>query len=88
MTAHFVEGTEGTDSGQGSHQLREEASLLGVFTPREREVAALLAQGATNKEIAGTLYISEAAVKKHLNAMLQKTGLKNRTQIAAAMLTS
>lgn len=88
VTAHFVEGTEGTDSGQGSHQLREEASLLGVFTPREREVAALLAQGATNKEIAGTLYISEAAVKKHLNAMLQKTGLKNRTQIAAAMLTS
>lgn len=65
-----------------------ENSFLNLLTPREREVAALLADGATNKEIADKLYISEAAVKKHLNAMLQKTGLKNRTQFAAALLKS
>lgn len=63
-------------------------SIISVLTLREREVAELLAKGATNKEIAASLYISEAAVKKHLNAMLQKTGLKNRTQFVAAMLDS
>ncbi|MBU7315608.1 LuxR C-terminal-related transcriptional regulator [Paenibacillus oleatilyticus] len=53
------------------------------FTPREREVADLLVRGDTNAQIAAALFISEVAVKKHVNAMLQKTGLKNRTQLAA-----
>lgn len=56
------------------------------FTPREREVADLLVRGDTNAQIAAALYISEVAVKKHVNAMLQKTGLKNRTQLAAKIL--
>lgn len=58
------------------------------FTPREWEVADVLATGASNKEIAARLFISEAAVKKHINAMLQKTGFRNRTQIAMAILGS
>lgn len=58
------------------------------FTPREWEVADALATGASNKEIAARLYISEAAVKKHINAMLQKTGFRNRTQIVMAVLKS
>ncbi|WP_238162694.1 LuxR C-terminal-related transcriptional regulator [Cohnella sp. AR92] len=52
------------------------------LTPREREVAALLAQGLTNAEIASRLFVSEAAVKKHVNAMLSKYALRNRTQLA------
>lgn len=58
------------------------------FTPREREVADLLVRGDTNAQIAAALYISEVAVKKHVNAMLQKTGLKNRTQLAAKIWDS
>ncbi|WP_438447280.1 AAA family ATPase [Gorillibacterium sp. sgz5001074] len=58
----------------------------GLWTPREQEVAALLVKGATNAEIAASLYISVAAVKKHINAMLGKSGLKNRTQLAAMVL--
>ncbi|MDU4697022.1 MAG: LuxR C-terminal-related transcriptional regulator, partial [Paenibacillus sp.] len=58
------------------------------FTPREWEVADVLATGASNKEIAARLFISEAAVKKHINAMLQKTGFRNRTQIVMAVLRS
>jgi len=58
------------------------------FTPREAEVAELLAAGATNGEIARALFISEAAVKKHINAMLYKTDTKNRTQLAAVVLAS
>ncbi|MDQ1911342.1 LuxR C-terminal-related transcriptional regulator [Paenibacillus sp. GD4] len=56
------------------------------FTDREREVAEQLVQGYTNPEIAVALYISEAAVKKHVNNMLQKTGLKNRTQLAKLIM--
>jgi len=73
------------------HPMNQQAagdSLLNQLTPRELEVAERIALGATNKEIAGALFISEAAVKKHLNAMLHKTGLKNRTQIAAELLRS
>ncbi|SDC11800.1 regulatory protein, luxR family [Paenibacillus sp. UNCCL117] len=56
------------------------------LTKRENDVAQLLLAGCTNREIAASLYISEAAVKKHVNAMLAKFGLKNRTQLAAALL--
>jgi DNA-binding CsgD family transcriptional regulator len=66
-------------------QERKQHTLAGL-TPREQEVAQLLAQGATNREIAGTLYISEAGVKKHIQSMLQKTNMKNRTQFVAALV--
>ncbi|MFC0214490.1 LuxR C-terminal-related transcriptional regulator [Paenibacillus chartarius] len=63
-----------------------QAIRLPDLTPRERDVAQLMAQGATNREIAGALYVSEAAVKKHIQSMLYKTGMKNRTQFVAALL--
>ncbi|WP_176835425.1 MULTISPECIES: LuxR C-terminal-related transcriptional regulator [unclassified Paenibacillus] len=56
------------------------------FTLREREVADLLVRGHTNLEIASALYITVAAVKKHVQSMLQKTGLKNRTQLTSIIL--
>ncbi|NQX63138.1 LuxR C-terminal-related transcriptional regulator [Paenibacillus qinlingensis] len=59
---------------------------LNELTKRERDVAQLLLAGSTNREIAASLYISEAAVKKHVNAMLAKFGLKNRTQLASILL--
>ncbi|GIO12366.1 hypothetical protein J19TS2_19210 [Cohnella xylanilytica] len=58
------------------------------LTPREREVAELLVLGLTNAEIAAKIYVSEAAVKKHVNAMLSKYGLKNRTQLANHLINS
>ncbi|CAI6084525.1 helix-turn-helix transcriptional regulator [Cohnella sp. JJ-181] len=56
------------------------------LTPREREVAGRLVLGETNAQIGAALYVSEAAVKKHVNAMLSKYGLRNRTQLAARLL--
>ncbi|MEW9702018.1 response regulator transcription factor [Paenibacillus sp. SI8] len=56
------------------------------FTAREQEVAALLVRGDTNSEIAAALFISDASVKKHVNAMLSKTGLRNRTQLTKTIL--
>jgi two-component system, NarL family, nitrate/nitrite response regulator NarL len=49
---------------------------------RERQVAVCLAQGKSNKVIARLCNITEATVKVHLKAILRKTGLRNRTQVA------
>jgi DNA-binding NarL/FixJ family response regulator len=50
---------------------------------REREVLQLVCQGATNREIAERLIVSEHTVKVHLRNILGKLNLRNRQQIAA-----
>jgi DNA-binding NarL/FixJ family response regulator len=54
------------------------------LTDREREVAALVAQGLRNAEIARELFISTATVKDHVHRVLRKTRLSSRTAVAAA----
>ncbi len=53
------------------------------LTPREQEVARLVAQGLTNKAIAARLVISQRTVQGHVEHVLVKLGFKSRTQIAA-----
>jgi DNA-binding NarL/FixJ family response regulator len=53
------------------------------LTDREREVLRLVAEGATNREIAATLYISGNTVGFHMKNILAKLHLKNRAQAAA-----
>jgi DNA-binding NarL/FixJ family response regulator len=53
------------------------------LTEREREVLRLVAEGATNREIAAALYISENTVGFHMKNILAKLHLKNRAQAAA-----
>jgi DNA-binding NarL/FixJ family response regulator len=48
---------------------------LESLTEREREVLAAMAEGQTNKEIAGELHLSERAVERHVTAIFQKLGL-------------
>jgi DNA-binding CsgD family transcriptional regulator len=62
---------------------RAEAEQYGGLTPREREVAALIAQGKTSREIAHLLVISERTAEGHVNNILQKLGFTSRAQIAA-----
>lgn len=52
------------------------------LTPREQEILQLIAQGASNREIATTLYISEKTVKNHITNLLGRLGLRDRTQAA------
>lgn len=59
-------------------------ALFDALSPREKEIAACLAEGLRNKEIAGRLYISVATVKDHVHAVLSKTGLDSRAAVAAA----
>ena len=53
------------------------------LSPREREVAALVAQGCTNQQIAIRLIFTEATAAKHVEHILEKLGFTSRVQIAA-----
>jgi DNA-binding NarL/FixJ family response regulator len=50
------------------------------LTPREAEVLRLIAGGQSNREIARTLFVSEATVKTHVNRIFAKTGSRDRAQ--------
>lgn len=52
------------------------------ITERERRVIELVAKGLSNKEIADALYLSEGTVRNYLSTVLDKLGLRDRTQLA------
>ncbi len=57
-------------------------SLVEPLSEREQEILALVATGASNKEIAGELFIAEGTVKNHVTNILGKLGVRDRTQAA------
>ncbi|MEO5940056.1 MAG: LuxR C-terminal-related transcriptional regulator [Candidatus Limnocylindrales bacterium] len=57
-------------------------NALGRLSEREREVAALVADGRSNREIAASFEISPKTVERHLTNMLAKLGVRNRTELA------
>jgi DNA-binding CsgD family transcriptional regulator len=58
-----------------------EARAEDRLTPREREVAGLVAQALSNREVARTLVLSERTVESHVRSILAKTGLTTRTEL-------
>lgn len=56
--------------------------IASDLTSREIEVLKLIARGATNREIARKLVISEGTVKNHISSILSRLGLRDRTQAA------
>jgi DNA-binding CsgD family transcriptional regulator len=69
-------------AGGESGSARQPPSRLGSLTERERGVAALIAQGATNRAIAEALVISERTVERHVANIFAKLDLGSRSQIA------
>ena len=58
------------------------AHTATALTPRERQILVLVAQGRSNRDIAGTLVISERTARTHVSNVLTKLGLASRTQAA------
>lgn len=63
-------------------QSQRDKLKYGGLTAREREVAALIAQGKSNRDIAGALVVSVKAIEAHVGRMLNKLGFSSRAQIA------
>jgi DNA-binding NarL/FixJ family response regulator len=65
--------------GDGMEVFRETTRTdLPTFTSRESEILELIAGGATNREIAGVLYLSPHTVKEHTSTLFRKLGARNR----------
>src|SRR5439155_6503403 len=87
------DGTNAAWAAKGSAQAPAEprgvsapvsrVGLLPTLTPREQEVAALVAAGLTNREIAAKLMITAGTAGSHVEHILTKLGLRSRVQIAA-----
>jgi DNA-binding NarL/FixJ family response regulator len=61
---------------------RQEEAPSTPLSEREREVLALIAAGATNREIAERLFLSPHTVKEHASSLYRKLGVKNRAEAA------
>lgn len=59
-----------------------QANTLSELSPRETQVAQAVARGATNKEIARAMSITERTVKAHLSAVFEKLGVRDRLQLS------
>ena len=71
-------------TGERARKRTVEAS--GQLTPQETRISELAAQGVTNQEIAGQLFISPATVEYHLSKVYRKLGVRSRTQLASKLL--
>jgi DNA-binding CsgD family transcriptional regulator len=73
---------DGADGGRALGAGSGEDDVFGL-TPRERQVLALLAEGATNRQIGNALYMAEKTASVHVSRILSKLGVHTRTQAAA-----
>lgn len=72
---------EGVDLGEeGDAEISDLINRLQTLTPQQTRVLGMLAEGLLNKQIAYELGVSEATIKAHVSAVLQKLGVDSRTQ--------
>jgi DNA-binding NarL/FixJ family response regulator len=82
MVAHRAELVD-TIAGEAARRARRAVvDELARLTIRQREVAAAIAAGLSNEEIASQLAVVPGTVANHVEAILRRLALKNRTQIA------
>jgi DNA-binding NarL/FixJ family response regulator len=73
------------ENGDGAPPVDEPAEAEDPFglTPRERQVLALVARGATNRQIGAQLFMAEKTASVHVSRILAKLDVRSRTQAAA-----
>lgn len=67
--------------------IQNKEDMFKDLTPREMEIAKLIGQGKSNREISQTLYITVGTVKNHITKILDKLDLRDRTQLAILFKT-
>ncbi|MCH9806131.1 MAG: response regulator transcription factor [Alphaproteobacteria bacterium] len=72
-------------SGELDEQTTDMLSRLSTLTPQQVRVLMMLSEGLLNKQIAYKLSVSEATIKAHVSAILQKLGVDSRTQAVIAV---
>jgi DNA-binding CsgD family transcriptional regulator/tetratricopeptide (TPR) repeat protein len=87
-TAFVERALERVPHGGLASERRLRKQAFGGLTAREREVAALIGQGLSNRAIAGRLVVSERTVESYVSSILGKLGFNARTQIAAWAVTT
>ncbi|MFG1683662.1 LuxR C-terminal-related transcriptional regulator [Nonomuraea sp. NPDC049269] len=78
--AHALEEKPSRDAGSP----QPESDVASVLTRREREIAELVAQGLSNKQIAETLVIAQRTAEGHVENILRKLSFTSRSQVAKA----
>ena len=81
MTSKLVSAFQATQ-GAAAPPPQVNSDPIHSLSPREREILGLIAQGASNKEVARTLNIAETTVKIHVQHILRKLNLSSRVQAA------
>ena len=76
-----------TDNAADDHAEKNirEIGVYGELTEREREIASLIVDGFSNKQIADKLYISEGTVKNYISKIYDKTGIHDRVKLVVAL---
>lgn len=88
-TAHagpWVERASAELNASGETARRRDPSTVDRLTPQQQQIARLVAEGLSNKEVAQRFYLSPRTVDNHLRSIFSKLGLTSRTQLAALIV--
>ena len=83
--APWAERAERELRATGEHRQPRDPTAAERLTPQELQIALVVARGATNREVARTLFLSPKTVERHLSVVYRKLGVRSRTDLAVLL---